>query len=107
MHVIGHDYPSAQFIKSSLPLASLDRIHRQAGDPWILEPHWTGGIAIHGAIGGYEGMSWRRVWVGQRMSRERSPETPGQEQVGIIGVEMRQSPSVFEHRTRVGRRNRL
>jgi len=61
MHVIWHDYPSAEFVEPSFPFASNDGLHDQAGDPWIFQPRRSGAVAIQGAIRGDEGMAGRGI----------------------------------------------
>src|ERR1035441_7698371 len=60
-------------------------------------------IAIQGAIRGDEGMARCGVAWGMGGMADGpgvSPAEPSQELAGVIGVEMRQSPSLFAHRKR-------
>ena len=89
MHMIRHYNPGTKPIEAPLTFPDQNGFGDDVGNAGIVKPSWPGGMAIQDTIRHRESMPWggepREVppgWQG-------SPQTPGDEQTGIVRVEMR------------------
>lgn len=98
MYVIGHNDPSAQFVEKSLFFADFERIRKHARDPLVLEPKRATAAAVERTVDGGKSLPGRETDSGAgQVARQRSPQPPSQEDVFVVGLEMWELSSVFEH----------
>jgi len=102
MYVIGHYHPRGQFVPVSEGFSALNRLRHQVGNAGIAQPLWAGPRVIEGAISRYERVARCGVGALGEDRGERSEEAPGEKDVDVIGLEMGQSATVFEHDTWAG-----
>jgi hypothetical protein len=93
--VVRHDYPGVEFIELPFVFADENCTRDHVGDSGILQPERTAPLRVQRMVRGHESVS--RCSVGDTNSLSRRQRA--------VGLEVRQSSSVFRHAT--GRRNRL
>lgn len=97
VNVVRHDHPSAKFVELLVPLTSDEGSANGKSDLRVLQPNRTVAGLMQGAVGSYERVPGIRMSPSAELRRQRSPETPRQEEVIILGVIMWQAPVIFGH----------
>ena len=103
VYMIRHRNPGAEFVEALIAFSDLDRLRDEIRYAAVFEPQRSGALAIQDSISGSEGVSRAGVDCPLAAHWQRPPEPPGDEQIGVVWLEMRQSPTIFEH-VRTGRR---
>jgi hypothetical protein len=94
--MIGHDNPSVEVIKTPFGLSLLDRLSHKIGDAGVFQPQRATRVAIQRSIVRNECPA-RRLTTCFRSQGQTSPEAPGEKNVYLIGLPVRQSSTIDEH----------
>ena len=95
--MIRHYHPGIKFIEVPLAFSDQNCIRHHTGDSRIPQPQRTRSALIQNAILSHECMAGGGVHDAIRWGREGSPQTPGQEQIPIVRMEMWQSSAILRH----------
>ena len=98
--MIGHDRTGVGFIPVPLLNADLNGFGHETCDASILQPKGTARVSLQSPIRGGErltGSAQRSVVTHPLCHRQRSPQSPCNEDPHLIGLPVRQSPAVVEH----------
>jgi len=87
--MVGHHYPSNQFVKMSLAVADDQCFGNELGNPRLLQPAEALRAVMKETIMDKECMTRRQAFGRLRLRRQRTPEAPREEQVSAIWTEMR------------------
>jgi hypothetical protein len=75
-------------------------MHRhQRRNAWIAQPLWAEARAVKSAIRRHEGVGGCGTCARSSDRRERTDEAPGEKDLDIVGLEIGQSTTIFEHET--------
>jgi len=97
MHMVWHNHPSLQFIKASLHRSHQNGFCHQICEASMFEPPRPVAGSVENAILSHEGAAVAGICNTILSGRQRTPQTPSEKQVCILGMKMRQSPAVFRH----------
>jgi len=89
MDVIRHHHPRTKVIEMPFKLAEQDGMGDDIGDAGIVQPFWSNGVTVQSAILRSESVPRRWVTREIRLGGQGSPQTPGEEDIATVRVEMR------------------
>jgi len=100
MYVVRHHHPRVELIEQTSVFAISDRVRHKQGNSRIGQPSWTGSCPVELPILGNESVSRPKVGFQNLLpsyDRQRSEQTPSDEQSGAFRLKVRQVSSVYGH----------
>ena len=97
MHMIGHNHPGIKLVKLSLIVSPQDSVGHHIGNPRIAQPPRAGGEQGQFAVLRGEPLPGGSIQNIGLPPWYRPPQAPGQKEIALVGVKMRQFPPIFPH----------
>lgn len=99
--MVRHHHPGPEPVEAPFPLSQKDCFHRQLCDPAMVEPPWAERVAFQCMVEEPKGFAWGQVRAGGTAcptpARQRTGQTPSQEQTHVPRVPVREAPLIVDH----------